>query len=757
MSSTAAENLDINNNASTDDAETYARLLPELSRAAGQCAHLMGKWPAGDEHEFHSAFRGFTAFTRSQQKVHSELNSLISACYRDQSAVNRPFEAVDALFENVDTLLDSVRGVRLAADQQEEIRIGVVGSKDMRQQNGDEAASKATNGSSMTAAMFSRPQDFFLVKPDNFATHFRPFVATASSGESADPSSPPHRKYSADYITHPLGDDITNFAWLPAHMAPPQRETVFLPLDAVTAVYIDEPEQLAELVLTLSAATEIAVDVEHHHEHSYLGFTCLLQISTRTADFIVDTLALRDEMWRLAPVFHDPKIVKVLHWAESDVRWLQRDFGLFLVNVFDTAIALQTLRMPKSLAFLVDHVCQIKLNKQHQMSDWRTRPLSSSQLRYAQEDTHYLLYCYDRLRAMLAAADTRGAGANLLLHVLQESKDTAAQLYKKLLFDEDTTWREQLGRSVAGLYGHQLSAIRGLFNWREVRARTVDTNPETILSNGQLLSIGCRLPATAAEVLRMANPATAEVRKSVKELLSIIEEARKKQAAATSGGATNAATSKKSAASSSTAAAAGSNDAKSSSSSKKKSDASAIAISVHIPMTGTLPSVVGQAQLLENAGSSSSSFSAPSLSSSLPASAAAASAAAASSPIPSWMACFSNLPFSDIASKIAVPFVAIPREPQRRQRQEGVNDDEEQKKKKSESAVDDDDDGKQKNKKAAAVQDAVVDEQEQQQQEEEEEDEGEEGKDKPMQIKSLADEHGGLGRKTRKHQAKLKK
>jgi hypothetical protein len=38
----------------------------------------------------------------------------------------------------------------------------------------------------------------------------------------------------------------------------------------------------------------------------------------------------------LAGVFADPCTLKVLHGADSDVVWLQRDFGLFLVNMFDT-------------------------------------------------------------------------------------------------------------------------------------------------------------------------------------------------------------------------------------------------------------------------------------------------------------------------------------------------------------------------------------------------------------------------------------
>lgn len=62
----------------------------------------------------------------------------------------------------------------------------------------------------------------------------------------------------------------------------------------------------------LRQASEIAVDLEHHDYRSYYGFVCLMQISTRTQDWIVDTLELREELIALNEVFTDPQIVKVL-------------------------------------------------------------------------------------------------------------------------------------------------------------------------------------------------------------------------------------------------------------------------------------------------------------------------------------------------------------------------------------------------------------------------------------------------------------
>lgn len=62
----------------------------------------------------------------------------------------------------------------------------------------------------------------------------------------------------------------------------------------------------------LRQAKEIAIDLEHHEVHSYVGLVCLMQISTRDKDWIVDTLKpWREDLQVLNEVFADPNIVKV--------------------------------------------------------------------------------------------------------------------------------------------------------------------------------------------------------------------------------------------------------------------------------------------------------------------------------------------------------------------------------------------------------------------------------------------------------------
>jgi hypothetical protein len=48
------------------------------------------------------------------------------------------------------------------------------------------------------------------------------------------------------------------------------------------------------------------------YPRSFQGFTCLMQLSSRTKDWVVDCLALRNQLGpALAPIFADPSVVKV--------------------------------------------------------------------------------------------------------------------------------------------------------------------------------------------------------------------------------------------------------------------------------------------------------------------------------------------------------------------------------------------------------------------------------------------------------------
>jgi exosome complex exonuclease RRP6 len=92
--------------------------------------------------------------------------------------------------------------------------------------------------------------------------------------------------------------------------------------------WVAAPSEFRVMLEKLRKAPEIAVDMEHHSYRSFAGFVCLMQISTREEDWVVDTLLLREELGELNEVFTDPGIVKVL--LPNFVRFLRSDDAIFI-------------------------------------------------------------------------------------------------------------------------------------------------------------------------------------------------------------------------------------------------------------------------------------------------------------------------------------------------------------------------------------------------------------------------------------------
>ena len=70
------------------------------------------------------------------------------------------------------------------------------------------------------------------------------------------------------------------------------------------------------MLAELKQASVIAIDLEHHDKHSYIGLVSLMQISTRDKDWVVDTLKpWRDDLQVLNEVFTDPSIIKASNFS----------------------------------------------------------------------------------------------------------------------------------------------------------------------------------------------------------------------------------------------------------------------------------------------------------------------------------------------------------------------------------------------------------------------------------------------------------
>mmetsp|Transcript_13437 Transcript_13437/g.16923 ORF Transcript_13437/g.16923 Transcript_13437/m.16923 type:complete len:801 (-) Transcript_13437:80-2482(-) len=320
-------------------------------------------------------------------------------------------------------------------------------------------------------------------------------------------------------LPSPYEYEIDHYEFLPKQLAP-RKEILYKTTANTPLTWVDTTTQLQLMCDKLDKVEEFAVDLEHHAYRTYQGFTCLIQISTRSEDFIIDTLVLRSELGLLNRSFTNPTIVKVLHGSDNDTLWLQRDFGVYIVNLFDSGQAARLLEYPRlSLAYLLEKFCNITTDKKKfQLADWRIRPLPEDMLEYARSDTHYLLYIYDRMHNELLQK-----GQNILLASLNNSRAICKAAYHKELFQQSL---ESVQRKCPAFNATQTSVLKALFDWRDFFAREEDESVRYILPNHMMIRIAELLPQDPIELFSCCNPQPPPfIKANATDLIKVIKDA----------------------------------------------------------------------------------------------------------------------------------------------------------------------------------------------------------------------------------------
>ncbi|KAF1352060.1 ribonuclease H-like domain-containing protein [Delphinella strobiligena] len=337
------------------------------------------------------------------------------------------------------------------------------------------------------------------------------------------------------HYPHPYQDEIQAYEY-PSFVYTQAEPIPYKPYESTTAVFVDTEEALADMLQELKGAKEIAIDLEHHDQRSYIGIVSLMQISTRDKDWVVDTL----QPWRrklscLNEVFANPNIVKVLHGAFMDIVWLQRDLGIYVVGLFDTHYASRALGYTGgSLAFLLKKFVDFDAQKQYQTADWRIRPLPTEMFEYARSDTHFLLYIYDNMRNELIEKSDFSVPnheKDKINDVLVKSMETALQRYEHPIYDNERGlgpmgWYKLLSRTPALLTNQQFAVFRAVHHWRDTVAREQDDSIHFVMANHNVFSVAKEMPTEKPALFSIAQPTSQTVRLRADELLAVIRKAK---------------------------------------------------------------------------------------------------------------------------------------------------------------------------------------------------------------------------------------
>ena len=156
---------------------------------------------------------------------------------------------------------------------------------------------------------------------------------------------------------------------------------------------VQDNKSLKVLCKNLRKQKIIYLDTEFLRDRTYWPLLCTIQIRTQRKSYLIDMIS-NDEMdfEQFKDILKNKNILKVIHSARQDVEVLLYKFNLIIWPIFDTQLAYGLVSNENNIGYtsLVEKLFRIKLSKKYQQSNWSERPLSKSQINYAENDVKFL-------------------------------------------------------------------------------------------------------------------------------------------------------------------------------------------------------------------------------------------------------------------------------------------------------------------------------------------------------------------------------
>ena len=156
---------------------------------------------------------------------------------------------------------------------------------------------------------------------------------------------------------------------------------------------VQDNKSLKSLCKNLKNHKIIYLDTEFRRDRTYWPLLCTIQIRTQKKSYLIDMISNQNmDFKQLREILKNKNILKVIHSARQDIEVLLYSFNLIVWPIFDTQLAYLLAYNENNIGYtnLVEKLFKIKLSKKYQQSNWEIRPLSKSQIDYAENDVKFL-------------------------------------------------------------------------------------------------------------------------------------------------------------------------------------------------------------------------------------------------------------------------------------------------------------------------------------------------------------------------------
>ena len=255
---------------------------------------------------------------------------------------------------------------------------------------------------------------------------------------------------------------------------------------------ITTTDALAAFCKTLAEEPYVTVDTEFIRESTYWPELCLVQLGGSEQASCVDPLAPGMDLAPLFELMANANVLKVFHAARQDLEIFLKLAGELPTPIFDTQVAAMVCGFGDSVGYenLVSKLTSARVDKGSRFTDWKLRPLSEKQVKYALSDVTHLRPCYEILAGKLELSG-RQRWVQEEMHILEDPNTylvDPADAYKRI--------------KTRGAKGRQLSVLQKVAAWREEQAKSRDMPRNRVLRDEALLEISHRIPKSVNELAK---------------------------------------------------------------------------------------------------------------------------------------------------------------------------------------------------------------------------------------------------------------
>jgi len=268
---------------------------------------------------------------------------------------------------------------------------------------------------------------------------------------------------------------------------------------------IHQSDDLIELCQQLKQTGWFAFDTEFVGEDQFRPEVCLIQVAGERECTLIDPLNGLDlqPFWELIA---DESVLVLVHAGGEDLSQCFNSIAKPPGHVFDLQIGAGMVGhgYPISLSRLARAATGLKIHKSQTLTDWRKRPLSPEQLRYAAGDVTCLRPIYDHIHERLVALGRESWA----------QEECAALARTACEQNSEDRWITRL-KGVRSCTGRELAIARGLVRFRDDLAKEYNRPARAMLKDYLLVEIARHgwTDVKRIQSLRGINLSTAAVRR----------------------------------------------------------------------------------------------------------------------------------------------------------------------------------------------------------------------------------------------------